>query len=404
MSYAAQRVAAAALAATPPTATVLAPIALVGGAAAITALTYVRNISPPDFLLLGVTAGGFLLTAPALAAANLRGFGGALGAMAGLVVIYVFSFVLHLGSPQPAAVKTIGQILLCFSCFATGFAVRAHPRAEGPFLRLLAPVSLGTVVMLAAMAELFPPTSVLIAKNTLGGMALLFAFLFLAGAERWPFRRWAPLIAGVALAFTGGVTDHRVLLALAPTIPLALYGLQLIRSRALLIAPPLAGAAVAIFSVLFITSYRFIPGFSELNGWAYQTLGRQLTSGRERMWGPLMNAIMNEPWFGHGPNAAAQAFTGLTLSAHNSFLHLALQAGLTGLLAVSAIFASLARRAVRSPRAENGVLLSVYLGVLLIYASFEATLFANVFAISAVIWLTLGVLAAGCAAQETSRR
>lgn len=149
---------------------------------------------------------------------------------------------------------------------------------------------------------------------------------------------------------------------------------------------------VLIGNGLFVTVYVGIKNTfigKGLNQFSRELFNKNLFSGRSELWEGSFQAIAMKPWFGHGVGVNASDVTEIKLTAHNLYIQLMLEVGVIGLgifiLLILAIWAVLNRNLDSFAAKWSACFL---LGIL-IYESFELTLFQNNYSISMFQWLII---------------
>jgi len=127
-----------------------------------------------------------------------------------------------------------------------------------------------------------------------------------------------------------------------------------------------------------------------IDAWSRDFFGARIMSGRQDYWIAILNATTSSPLTGYGPSFSMEDLTGQTLSAHNLYLQVLLQAGIVGLalffLIILAIWAGVIRHACHpSNRACASIIVSF-----LVLQSFEITLTQNLFVYGAIFWIIAG--------------
>lgn len=123
--------------------------------------------------------------------------------------------------------------------------------------------------------------------------------------------------------------------------------------------------------------------------------GKNLQSGRNRMWPELIDAIQLRPWLGYGAGAApgvtySEAAT--HLSAHNLYLQTAFQVGMIGLAALTAVLASVFLKvSAQSKHDPAARACSALMAGLLVEQSFEVVLTQNNFFLGLGCWVFFGL-------------
>lgn len=149
-------------------------------------------------------------------------------------------------------------------------------------------------------------------------------------------------------------------------------------------------AAVAVTSLQMgrLSEQEFAP---DLNREMFEATGKRAFSGRELMWPFLEQAIRESPWWGYGPGATPEHFTGDHLSAHNLYLAVALQVGLVGVALLVLSLYGLWRVMVSGISDPVALLSASWMAGILVEQSFEVALTQNNLAIGIPAWAVMAI-------------
>jgi O-antigen ligase len=151
---------------------------------------------------------------------------------------------------------------------------------------------------------------------------------------------------------------------------------------------------ILVFGYLFTVVYprldTVLDNFYYYNDLVYQYTGKNILSGRDKLWSELLVLIENKPFFGYGSGALPSDFINTNLSSHNLYIQIALQVGIVG-LSVFLLFLFFVWKTLWLNRHDSKVILSAcyFIGIL-IHQLFEVTFTQNNFGLSIIQWLILG--------------
>lgn len=150
----------------------------------------------------------------------------------------------------------------------------------------------------------------------------------------------------------------------------------------------MAGNALILLIYGFLAS---TPIASKLNEWSMEISHKGFFSGREEIWSPAIEYGMGAPLFGHGIGVIPRDYIEGThyVHSHNQFLQVFLDSGFVG-LACFVIFLYAIWRTYQKRLDSNLVQWSAcfFLG-LLVYQSFEMSLFFNMKPLGLLHWLII---------------
>ncbi|WP_122519419.1 O-antigen ligase family protein [Pannonibacter phragmitetus] len=156
----------------------------------------------------------------------------------------------------------------------------------------------------------------------------------------------------------------------------------------------LSGAILlGILFIYMVSNFNNFSGISEINELFIEFSGRRANSGRELLWSQTLYFLEKNQVFGLGvalipPNIIETTLT----SVHNSFLQVAAQVGLVGLVI---LIAQVAIITFIISTAKSNIVYAFgisYIVVVIFHASFEAFLSSSNFPIASIVWMNMGVL------------
>lgn len=245
-------------------------------------------------------------------------------------------------------------------------------------------------------------------SNSSGGFAFLISFfplLYLVGyARNLKFLRYTFIIAISSIVIF--LTDTRSIMMSIVFMLLTWLVWKIISKRKLFFN--LYFGFITLFCYLFTVIYpnldRYLSNFNYLDTLMIQYTGKSIHSGRDAIWSILLEYINLQPFFGYGSGALAADFLPVALSAHNTYIHIALQVGIVG-LAFFAIFLFLIWTKFWNNRYDKKVILSAgfYIGIL-IYQLSEVSLTQNNFTFGLIQWVIIGIGLSYCLNKKQTQK
>ena len=126
---------------------------------------------------------------------------------------------------------------------------------------------------------------------------------------------------------------------------------------------------------------------SVINEWSLAVFNKSLYSGREKIWGTLLEVALESPIIGYGIGIDGRQFGRHT--AHNQYIQTLLEVGLIGLIVLLILLYFIYDMLVKNKTAFAARLSALYFCGILIYEVFELTLFQNNYSISILQWLII---------------
>lgn len=300
-----------------------------------------------------------------------------------VVAMYVYSVLVN--RVDIRGIMVIGELVGALSLFVF---VSLLPWDEGRIFVFAAIV--GFVILLVACLESFMPIN----KNPLGAMIGFLLYWPIAGYIG--SRRAVSKLVWLAIILIGIVTVVRVgarsmWIALGAAF-LVYHGFRIIASRRGLYSITFFVVLALIFAGMVV--YTTLP-YTELGlalqDFVQEKTQRNLFSGRDKLWPPLVTAILERPWFGYGASATPGVVMETTLSSHNLYLQIALQTGLLGVVVFVGFLFAVWRIYWLGRDNSLSRLSAAFLVAILVHQTFEVSLTQNHLAVGVTQWLTLGV-------------
>lgn len=151
-------------------------------------------------------------------------------------------------------------------------------------------------------------------------------------------------------------------------------------------------AILSIFTTLY-SGLRNTEIGLRLQEISYSYFGKQFFSGRDRVWGLILDKICEKPIFGYGLDALPSQFIlDIRISSHNSFLQIALQSGFVGMFFIIFIIISILIRTLKY-KSINSVVFYVFIMIIVFHEFFEISLTQNMLVGGLGMWFIMGL---GC--------
>ena len=208
---------------------------------------------------------------------------------------------------------------------------------------------------------------------------LILAIRYSTGAHRLLF------IGGLALNFVllFSTSSRTPMLALVFILLAALFIKYFQRYRLLFVLT----VCFSAFLVPFYIWFQNTKLSTIVNDWSLKIFGKSLYSGREKIWGTLLDVVMDSPIIGYGIGIDGRQFGPHT--AHNQYIQILLEVGIVGLIVFLALLYFIFDMLIKNKKTFAAQLSIVYLCGILIYEVFELTLFQNNYSISILQWLII---------------
>ena len=129
---------------------------------------------------------------------------------------------------------------------------------------------------------------------------------------------------------------------------------------------------------------------SLVNNYFRKMTSKNFFSGRQLLWGKLIECILKKPWIGYGLNITPEKLIGNIWSSHNWYLQVVLQMGIIGFVLLIMVLRTIWKNLLLLDNNKAIISASYMVGVL-IWQSFEVSITQNNFPSGIVVWLIFGI-------------
>lgn len=148
--------------------------------------------------------------------------------------------------------------------------------------------------------------------------------------------------------------------------------------------------------IAFVGLYAFLSTTQfglELNVLSQQMFHKDFFSGRQKLWGSILNLIFERPLMGYGLDALPSQFLDLGWSSHNLFLQTTLQSGIPGLVLLCILLVSILQRLTSMQLTGDRSIILSFMFAVVFHESLEICLTQNVLCCGLMMWCLFGL---GC--------
>lgn len=311
----------------------------------------------------------------------------------GLYIIWLILMIFNSSFVTSTIVRII-QMLGCMFAFVCGSLIKYDDQQVKFIRRIIQVVILVNCVnwFLSGMPLL--KYSFIVSNTATYGSLLFCWIIFLSIAKKKKIIDWIILLIGVLLLF---FSSTRASLAAIALFAILSFGMNLHSkwkryNRAFL-------NTVLIISIIGCGIFIFLyakSGYSEigirLNEMSIRYFGKNLYSGRQIIWHELIEAIKEKPIFGYGLNILPSDIYNTHLSAHNTFLQVALQSGILGLFLLVNIMLNIARNALNNSDSWFATIGVASIISIIFHECFESCLVQNMLVTGLQMWFIMGLI------------
>ncbi len=149
------------------------------------------------------------------------------------------------------------------------------------------------------------------------------------------------------------------------------------------------GAVISI--TLLYPMANSLSSFDEVNAKVIEKMGKNIFSGRERIWAESIELVKEKPITGYGMQASLEDFTEEDLNTHNVYLQLLLQGGVPLLLLFMALIIYIWHSLYKVANTKLAQLAGAALVGILTIGTFELTLLGQSISLGIIQWFILGL-------------
>lgn len=151
---------------------------------------------------------------------------------------------------------------------------------------------------------------------------------------------------------------------------------------------------VILASMTFVGLYvslSFTTVGKKLNDLIHALTGKNLFSGRHEIWEAVMLVIFEKPFTGYGMGVRAHDIADIDLTAHNMFLQIILEYGIVGFILFWLLLFTIWRLLLKRLDNFAAKWSLCFMTGILVYNTFELTLFQNNYSIAVFQWLIIAI-------------
>lgn len=279
------------------------------------------------------------------------------------------------------------QIFLIFFIFNLGKQLNSYREYVGFCILFL-------VIMLISLSLVFGKSSIVGKENVYASLLLILLAYILSSNMKNAIKYIAFFLVSIGILLSDARSS---LVGLAVLFVLYNFSKYVVKIKRLIFFGVIF---FSLFWVFFIV-YLYNTGKGEYyNVAVYELTGKQLYSGREKMWGEFVNSILNSPILGYGLGVDYGAIADIEYSTHNLYLAILLQQGLLGLFLFIFLMYYVYIKSIRQHNDQSRNFIFLAIPVILLQQNFELSLTQNNLSIMLIFWLLLGIHSFSIKAQN----
>jgi len=311
----------------------------------------------------------------------------------GLYILWLLFMLLNSNLTEGTVVRII-QMLGCLFAFVCGSLIKFSEGQIRAFRRIIQAILIVNIIDWFIAGMPLQRYSFIVPNTATYGSILFCWIMFLSIFKEKNLFDWIMLAVGIALLYFS--TARASLAAVATFITISfLLNLRLNRKgHSVVFLHTVLIVAIVGFAmvILFYAESRYTPLGIKLNELSIKYFGKYLYSGRQIIWHELLEAIKERPFLGYGLNTLPSDIYDTHLSAHNTFLQVALQCGIVGLGLLGNILLTISRKVFNSRDPWYAVIGLASMISIILHECFEACLVQNMLVAGLQMWLMLGFM------------
>ena len=220
--------------------------------------------------------------------------------------------------------------------------------------------------------------------------SLYFQILTFKKVRKIGLKIYFLIILSISLILLLATNSRAVFIAVLVVIVVS--ALQMYKPKLVKYAFWMAMAFNVSFLFIYVKLYNTVIG-NLLNNFSLHIFNKNFFSGREKIWFNVWQHIEKSFLFGHGISATARPLNEAGHTSHNQYLQTFLEVGLIGFILFCLILWAIWKLLLDSQNTLEGRLSTSFFISILIYSTFELTLFQNNFQIGLIQWtiITIGI-------------
>lgn len=270
------------------------------------------------------------------------------------------------------------QIFLIFFVFNLGKQLNSHREYVGYCILFL-------VFILISLSLVFGKSSIVGKENIYASLLLILLAYVLSSNIKNAIKYTAFLLVSISILLSDARSS---LVGLAVLFILYTFSKYAVKIKRLIF---FGVVFFSLFWVFFIV-YLYNTGKGDYYNIAiYELTGKQLYSGREKMWGQFVDSILNSPILGYGLGVDYGVIADIEYSTHNLYLAILLQQGLLGLFLFIFLMYYVYIKSIKQHSDQSRNFIFLIVPVILLQQNFELSLTQNNLSIMLIFWLLLGI-------------
>lgn len=223
--------------------------------------------------------------------------------------------------------------------------------------------------------------------NALGGAIFCYFGIFFSFKRKFDLSDKLIIVIGFILLYFANSRSSMIALIVFLIIRFFLINFKKIPYKNIFMIALLVCLAVPIvYMILYNSSMReVLDNFS----WIY--LRKRFFSGRQYIWGALLNYISQKPFMGYGLGVTADDFLSLGWSSHNWYLQTLLQIGIMGFCLLVEVLKIIWNDLYKYKDSIVCKSVSAFLIGVLLWQCFEVTITQNNISIGILVWFIFGL-------------
>lgn len=310
----------------------------------------------------------------------------------GIYILWLLLLLITNSNFESSSFLRIFQIVGCLSAFICGSSFVYEKKQLNFYYLLVETVIIFNLLFWALQGFPLKNYSFIFSNTASYGTIVFCWFLFLSTKSNLNKIDIVFLIACIGLEFVS--STRGALLAILCFVLVVVFSLKKKTysnlNRTLNVI--LLFSIVVCFAFVFIYTEASYTEFGiKINNISREYFGKNLYSGRETIWHEMIASIGQRPFTGYGLDALPRDIYDTSLSAHNTFLQIALQSGITGLVLFLVLLVSIQRNILGNKNVRASIVGTAIIISIMVHECVEVCLVQNMLTAGLQMWFLMGL-------------
>ncbi|WP_180057310.1 O-antigen ligase [Acinetobacter sp. YH12090] len=270
------------------------------------------------------------------------------------------------------------QLAVIYFIFNLGCQLSAYKRYISYIIFLF-------MTFLVSLSFLFGKASIVGKENIYASILLILLAFVISSDLKKIIKILSIILVGFGIFFSDARSS---LVAFSVMLLLYFFSKYIIKFKRILLFSVIA---FSLFWISYIVHLYETGKGDSYNLLIYELTGKQLYSGREKMWGQFIDSIKDNPMLGYGLGVDYGSIANIEYSTHNLYLAILIQQGIVGLFLFIYLVYYLYIKSIKNYSNPSRNFIFLIIPVILLQQNFELSLTQNNLSIMVIFWFLIGI-------------